>query len=119
MRVALAQMNVVANQPERNVDTMLRMIEEAKGDQVDLVAFPEMCIGGYLLADRWLTDDFCLDLMAHHKPVIDASDGIAVAFGNVYLDHQVNDRVGDDSFHPNKDGRTRKYNAVYVVHLSD
>jgi len=115
MKVALAQMEVVAGMPNKNLETMLEMIEQAKSAGADLIAFPEMCIGGYLLGDKWTSDEFCLDLMRKNKRIIEASHGIAIAYGNVFVDSDINNRVGDSNHHPNKDGRSRKYNAVYVV----
>jgi NAD+ synthase (glutamine-hydrolysing) len=32
------------------------MVEEAKAQSVDLIAFPEMCVSGYLLSDKWQED---------------------------------------------------------------
>jgi len=115
LKIALGQMEVIPNRPRKNVDTMLHMMDHAREMGVHLIAFPEMCVGGYLLSDKWLTDDFCLDLMAYHETLLEASNGLALAFGNVHLDKEVNERTGSDSFHPNEDGRTRKYNAVYVI----
>ncbi|MBI2129709.1 NAD(+) synthase [Candidatus Woesearchaeota archaeon] len=115
MKIALAQMEVIPNRPDKNLETMIRMIEEAKQKKVDLIAFPEMCIGGYLLGDMWLNDDFCKDLMEYNEEIRKASSGIAIAFGNIFLDEHINDRVKDSALHPNKDGRIRRYNAVYVV----
>ena len=129
MKIALAQMEVLPNQPKKNLEKMLHMIEDAKRQEVDLIAFPEMCVGGYLVGDKWLSDDFCLDLMEYNEEILKASEGRAVAFGNIYLDRpeEIKKRIGDNAgatnagatnanaIHPNKDGRTRKYNAVYVV----
>ena len=115
MKIALAQMEVIPNQPKKNLENMLRMIEEAKEKKADLIAFPEMCIGGYLLGDLWSSDDFCRDLMSYNEDIRNASEGIAIAFGNIYLDDKINERVNDDKSHPNKDGRIRRYNAIYVV----
>ena len=42
MRIALAQMEVVPGKPGKNLETMLEMIERAKREAVDLIAFPEM-----------------------------------------------------------------------------
>ena len=83
MKVALGQMKVIPNQPEKNLETMLKMIEQAKRKKVDLIAFPEMCVGGYLLGDMWDNDDFCKDLMEANEVIRKASDGIAIAFGEV------------------------------------
>lgn len=114
MKIALGQMEVAPNRPEKNLETMLEMIERAKAEQVDLIAFPEMAIGGYLLGDKWLDDSFCLDLMKFNEKLRSASHGIAIAYGNVFVDSGINERVADSNYHPNKDGRSRKYNAVYV-----
>src|SRR3989344_1651762 len=114
MKVALAQMEVIAGKPKQNLETMLRMIAQAKQEQVDLIAFPEMCVGGYLLGDKWVEDAFCADLIEFNEVLRTASDGIAIAYGNICLDDRVAEAQGT-GYHPNKDGRTRKYNAVYVV----
>lgn len=106
MKIALAQMNVIAGNPEKNVERMLEMIEEAKKGKVDLIVFSEMCVGGYILGDKWLDEEYCYDLMTFNNRILEASQGIAVAFGNIYVDKRED--------HPNKDGRARKYNAVYV-----
>ena len=113
MKIALAQMKVIPGSSKKNLATMLRMIKEAKQKKVDLVAFPEMSFG-YLLGDKWLEDSTCLNLMEFNEELRKASNGIAVAYGNIFLDKDINKRVGYNKYHPNKDGRTRKYNAIYV-----
>jgi NAD+ synthase (glutamine-hydrolysing) len=86
MKLALAQIDVVANKPEKNVEKMLEMVAMAKRASVDLVVFPEMCVGGYLLGDRWRDVNYCRDLMEYNEPLRMASSGIAIAYGNVYLE---------------------------------
>src|SRR3989338_5590758 len=115
MKIALAQMRVVSGSPRKNLETMLRMISTAKNRKADLIAFPEMCLGGYLIADKYLNDSFCRYLMEFNDILLKASHGIAIAYGNVYLDDNINRRVNDNEYHPNKDGRTRRYNAIYVM----
>lgn len=115
MKIALAQIDVIPNKAEKNLERMLSMVEEAKTQHVDLIAFPEMCVGGYLLSDKWQEDGYCDKLMAYNEILREASSGIAIAYGNVYLDKFIKERSQDDRFHPNKDGRTRKYNSVYVI----
>jgi NAD+ synthase (glutamine-hydrolysing) len=115
MKIALAQMRVIPNRQDKNLETILRLIGEAKRQSVDLIAFPEMCVGGYLLSDRWLNDDFCRDLMEYNEEIRKASQGIAVAFGNVYLDENPSKVGRGKEWHPNKDGRLRKFNATYIV----
>jgi NAD+ synthase (glutamine-hydrolysing) len=114
LKIALAQMDVISNKPNKNLESMLNMIGRAKAQGVDLIAFPEMCVGGYLLSDKWQEDTFCENLMEYNEILNEASNGIAIAYGNIYVDKYISKRVNDDSFHPNKDGRSRKYNSVYV-----
>lgn len=114
MKVALAQMKVVPGMPKRNVENMLSMISDAKRDGVRLIVFPEMCVGGYLLGDKWLDDEYCEYLMSFNEVLRKASEGIAIAYGNIFVDREINLRNEDNEIHPNKDGRSRKYNAVYV-----
>ncbi len=114
MKIALAQMEVVAGRPKKTLERMLHIISEAKNKGVDLIAFPEMCVGGYLLGDLWTNEGYCRALMKFNEKIMQASKGIAIAYGNIYVDDTINERVGDDGFHPNKDGRVRKYNAIYV-----
>ena len=52
LKIALAQMDVISNKPNKNLESMLNMIGRAKTQDADLVAFPEMCLGGYLLSDK-------------------------------------------------------------------
>ena len=114
MKIALAQMDVIPNKPNKNLEAMSKMVERAKAQGVDLIAFPEMCVGGYLLSDKWQEDNFCEDLMEYNQILKEASNGIAIAYGSIYVDKFINKRVNDDKFHPNKDGRSRKYNSMYV-----
>jgi NAD+ synthase (glutamine-hydrolysing) len=110
-KIALAQMEVIPGRPDLNVATMLRCIADAKSQKVDIIAFPEMCVGGYLVGDRWLEPEFCISLMEYNKEIKQASDGIIVIFGNIYYHETIFQTKG---YHPNKDGRVRKYNAVYI-----
>jgi NAD+ synthase (glutamine-hydrolysing) len=113
MKFALAQMKVISGRPDLNVQRMKEYIEEARQQGAELVVFPEMCVGGYLVGDRWLDDNWCRELMHWNNEILKASDAIAVAYGNVFLDDQIEDRV--KGYHPNRDGRVRRYNAIYVV----
>ncbi|MBI1968885.1 NAD(+) synthase, partial [Candidatus Woesearchaeota archaeon] len=106
MKIALAQMGVVPGQPKKNIETMLRMIGEAKATGAHLLAFPELCVSGYLVGDKFLEDRFCADLMEYDDILRKASQGIALAYGNLFV------HSDQDGWHPNKDGRSRKYNAV-------
>lgn len=115
MKIALAQMDVLAGQIEKNLATMRRMISQAKGEGADLVVFPEMCTHGYLVGDKWLLDDFCRSANDIAAEMQTLSQGIAIAWGSVFLDETLSTRLQRDGYYPAKDGRTRRYNAIYVV----
>ncbi len=104
--IALAQMEVRAGRPDLNVGSMLGFIERARGAGAALVAFPEMCIPGYILGDAWEVDALVEDFEGWSDAIRDASRGIAVVFGNVAVDRGA---VGED-------GRVRKLNAAWVCH---
>ena len=53
MKIALAQMKVIPGKPEVNVSSMKRFLDNAVSKGCHIIAFPEMCVGGYLLGDRW------------------------------------------------------------------
>ena len=104
--VALAQMEVRPGRPDLNVETMLGFIERARDTEATIVAFPEMCIPGYILGDTWEIDALVEDFESWSDAIRDGSRGIVVVFGNVAIDRQA---IGED-------GRVRKYNAAWVCH---
>lgn len=113
MKIALAQMHVVPMALEQNVNSMLHFIERAKQQEADIIAFPELCLSGYLLSDQWLDRSFCADLMSYNEVIREASSDIAIIYGNAYLDTDADTRLGKGHY-CNKDGRSRLYNAAYI-----
>jgi len=105
MKIALAQLDVKAGRPKLNVARMLEMIAEAKSRGAELIAFPEMAVGGYLVGDKWTDDDYCRNLMECNDVIRMAADGIIVVWGNVYL----------DKTRKAKDGRFVRFNTVYLA----
>ena len=103
-RIGLAQIDVKPGRPDRNVARMLEMIGQARAAALDLVAFPELCVPGYIVGDAWETDALVRDFTEWDEAVRAASRGITVVYGNVALDPG---RIGED-------GRIRKFNAVHV-----
>jgi len=114
MKTALAQMDVLAGRPKNNVKKMLSMIDQAKDQGANIVAFPELSVTGYMVGDKFLDPAFCRNAMEFNEPLREASKGITLIYGNLFFDENINDRVHDDHWHPNKDGRTRMYNAAYI-----
>jgi NAD+ synthase (glutamine-hydrolysing) len=86
MKIALAQMNVVAGKLETNFNKMKELILEAKSKNVDLIVFPEMCVSGYFLQDRYLDHYFCQTIDNYNEKIKDLSDGIGIIYGNILYD---------------------------------
>ena len=83
MKIALGQMNVIAGAMSKNIDTMLSMIDKAKTEKADLIIFPELCISGSLLADKWFDDEFINTVMSYNEKLLNASENIGIIWGNV------------------------------------
>ncbi|MFT5175826.1 MAG: NAD+ synthase (glutamine-hydrolyzing) [Gammaproteobacteria bacterium] len=103
-RIVLAQMEVRPGRPDLNVARMMQMMEQARERGAEVIAFPELCVSGYILGDLWEQDAMVEDFAAYSDVVCAASQGLTVLFGNVALDRA---SIGED-------GRQRKFNAVRV-----
>lgn len=100
----LAQMRVVPADIEANLKQMNKYINFAKHHRADALVFPEMCVAGYLLGDKWADDEFCFELEQANQVIRQQSDGMLLIWGNLQLDRQ----------RRNRDGRVRKYNALHA-----
>ena len=105
-RIALVQMEVRPGRPDLNFERMRTFIASARDAGVEIVAFPELCLPGYLLGDLWEQDAVVADFAQYSDRVRELSDGLTVMFGNVVIDPSAR----------GEDGRPRKLNAVYVCH---
>ena len=91
--------------PAENTRRVLEHVDAARRDGINLIAFSEMVIPGYLLGDEWERPAFLRDCEACGERVREASTGLTVVFGNVGLDWHKR----------NEDGRVRKYDALFVA----
>jgi len=106
MKISLAQMDVKLGQPQKNVERMIKFIQEAYDDGSDIVVFPELCVGGMFLSDEYNNESFCKELMSYNEVLRKASKDIVIIYGNICL--------GDKSSR-NRDGRRRKFNCGYIL----
>lgn len=105
-RIAVAQMRVYPGDIQRNVATMIRYMHEAKAKGAELIVFPEMCVSGYLLGDRWEHPDMIEDNMRANEIIRTTAQtiGIHAVWGNV---SRYKAMLGED-------GRYAKVNAAFV-----
>ena len=105
MKIALAQIEVIPGQPDRNTRRILQMVKDAKEQEADIVIFPEMAVPGYFLGDTWEQNAFLKECEECGREIIAASEEIVILFGNVAVDREKK----------NNDGRVRKYNAFFAA----
>ncbi|MCY4625284.1 MAG: NAD+ synthase [Chloroflexi bacterium] len=82
-RLALAQVNPTVGDIAGNTGIVLRRIDEARDQQADLVALPELMLTGYPPEDLLLKPSFIHDNLAALDRVVAASRDIAVVVGFV------------------------------------
>lgn len=108
--VGMAQMEIAPGEPARNGARMLELIAEARAQGIALLAFPELCLPGYLLGDMWERPAFLKECEAWTARIIAATGEpgaapIAVVFGTVIPDWGAK----------GEDGRVRKYNGCILA----
>jgi len=84
INIAIAQTNPVFGDIGANLNQHIRMIEEAKRKNADLIVFPELSLSGYYLQDM-VRDVAVSDPEKELKKLIKSSDNIGVIAGFIEL----------------------------------
>jgi len=108
LKIALGQMRVKSGHIAANVATMIAMIQEARQAGKDLIVFPEMCISGYIIADRYNDLEFLKYAESMNEVIKSYAQGIIVVWGNIALSINNTTIQGHD-------GRFGRVNAVYIA----
>lgn len=109
LRIALAQMEVICGQPQRNFQQMKQLINQAKAQHADLIIFSELCVGGYFLGDRYLDDDFCRYLDSFNEIIKELADTIGIIWGNIRYH-------ADSAVKSGRDGRPVRLNNAFFAY---
>lgn len=104
IRMRLSQLLVEPGNITGNLDRMLAEIQAARTDGLAGIVFPELCVSGYLLGDRWHDTVFCQELEWCNQELRRQSAGLLLVYGN----------LASDPRRTNRDGRLRKYNACFA-----
>jgi len=105
LKIALAQMKVVPGRPDLNADYMIGEISSASKRGVDILIFPELCVPGYLIADKFEDADFIRDVEFFNRQIIDSMPAnLVVIFGTVIT-----------SAGKGEDGRQRMHNTAIIA----
>jgi len=81
LRIALAQVNVTVGDFQGNAAIIHRMIESARMQQADVIAFPELAITGYPPEDLLLRPQFIRDNLSCLQQIAGDASGITVIIG--------------------------------------
>ncbi len=109
MKVSIAQIRVIPGQANTNFLNIKKHVEMAKKNGADLVVFPEMCVGGYFVGDRYLDDDFRRFIASFNQRIINLSDNIGIIWGNIHIDPI-------DEVIKGRDGRNVRFNAAFFAY---
>lgn len=105
IRIGMGQIEIVPGNPRKNLETILNTIQYAKALRIDVLILPELALSGYLIGDLWEQNAFVNECLQLGEEIINASDSMAIIYGN----------VGIDESNTNPDGRRRKFNAIYCA----
>ncbi len=104
--IGCGQINIIPGRPDLNTYNILRCINAAKQQNLDILILPELAVPGYLIGDLWEQPSFLKDCEHYGKEILKATKDICVIFGNIAL----------DKAKLNEDGHIRKYNAAFVAY---
>jgi NAD+ synthase (glutamine-hydrolysing) len=109
LKIAIAQMDVVAGQPSLNFERMKEWILQAKVNKADIIVFPELCLTGYILGDQWTDQTWVEFAASFNEKIKSLSSDIGIIWGNV---HVLANRL-------NQDGRIAKANAAFFAYQGE
>ena len=108
---ALGQIDVVPGRPDINSQRIIQEAIAAATRGVQVIVFPEMCVSGYLLGDKFNSASFAEDIEAYNQQIVDSLKtlDIVVIFGTFAIDRT---KV-------NENGCYRMYNVALVAHKGE
>ena len=86
MRLALAQINSVVGDVDGNAAKVVEWMERARGENADLVLFPELVVTGYPPEDLLLRPGFIRAAKRAVEDIAKAAHGITAMVGAPHLD---------------------------------
>jgi len=109
MKISLAQIKVIPGQPSLNFEKIKSFVMEAKNNKVDLIIFPELCVGGSLVGDRYFDIDYINYLASFNSKILELSKDIAIIWGNILI---------KQSSAPTRKSKKRPYilNTAFFAH---
>jgi len=114
LKLVLCQMKVVPGRPDLNTAYIVSEIQAAAKRGVDIIVFPEMCVTGYFIGDKYEDDAFLNDVKLMNRKICEATNaGITAIVGT--LVHPPNTK-GEDGFPRVMNSAVVYQNGRYVGH---
>ena len=85
LRLALAQMNPTVGDLTGNANRIITLLEEARAQQADLVAFPELAVTGYPPEDLLLKPQFLAETEIQLERIAALTGELVVVVGAPHL----------------------------------
>lgn len=105
LKIALCQMKVVPGRPDINAAHVIKEIRLASRRGIDIIIFPELCVSGYLIADRFEDFWFVKDIEYFNRLIIESvPENLTAIFGSIIV-----------SPGKGEDGRHRMHNAAIIA----
>ena len=101
LKIACGQIEIIAGRPDLNTKKILRHMDMACQNGIDILLLPELAVPGYFLGDLWEQTAFIEDCASYGDEIIAATENcgeLCVIFGNIAVDNSKR----------NEDGRARK-----------
>ena len=106
LKVSLDQMPVIPGRPDLNAEYILRSINRAVKNKIDILVLPELAVSGYLISDLFEDESFVREVDRCNDIIIKAvPENLIVIFGT----------LASSSHYKNEDGRMRKSNCAVVA----
>ncbi|MBP3191169.1 NAD+ synthase [Natronogracilivirga saccharolytica] len=105
MNIRIQQINVVVGDIKSNADAVLRALEKAEADSVDLLVLPELVVCGYPPMDLLERRSFLNAVFSQNDRIIESTGSTGLLFGTVT---------------PNESGHGRPiYNTAILAHQGE
>jgi len=105
LKISLCQMPVIPGRPDLNAAYVINEIKSALKRGTDIIVFPELCIPGYLIADKFEDACFINDAQDLNRKIVESvPENIVAIFGSVVV-----------ASGKGEDGRHRMHNAAIIA----
>jgi len=89
MKIALAQINVIAKQFTQNFLQIEKMIQEAKTQNAEVIVFPALALSGFAAEHEFMNRNWTATINSFNNRIKMMSDDILIIWGNIQEKNEV------------------------------